>query len=111
MVSTLARLLAVTSSIVWWTLRPLIAAYMPRIIGASLPFAASSKRSGRVVLRPCASGDHGTVDVGEHVLAHVLGTHRRDDGVVRDGHDVGRVVDEDHGVARALAGGAGDPLG
>jgi hypothetical protein len=37
--------LAVTSSIVWCASRPLIAAYIPDIIGTSLPFAASSKRS------------------------------------------------------------------
>ena len=45
----------------------------PRIIGTSLPFAASSERSGRGCLPPRRSCDHGTVDVGEHVLAHVLG--------------------------------------
>jgi hypothetical protein len=41
--------LDVTSSMVWWTLRPLIAANMLRIMGASIPFegAASSRRSGR----------------------------------------------------------------
>jgi hypothetical protein len=30
--------LDVTSSMVWWTLRPLIAANMLRIMGASFPF-------------------------------------------------------------------------
>src|ERR1044071_692920 len=33
--------LAVTSSITWWFLRPLMAANMPRIIGASAPFGSS----------------------------------------------------------------------
>src|SRR6476620_11175492 len=103
-VSTLARLLAVTSSIVWCASKPLIAAYMPRIIGASLPFAASSQRSSRAcVVLPRSSCDHGAVDVCEHVLAHVLGSHRRDDGVVRDRHHVCGAVNEDHGVPGALA--------
>src|SRR5436190_18616461 len=98
---------AATSIIVWWFLRPLIAANMLRIIGASLPSlaAAPSKRSGRPWLLTCprSSGDDRGIDVREHVLAHVLPVDRRNDGAVLDRHHEGRRVHEDHGVARALA--------
>src|SRR3954454_1325664 len=45
-VLTLAMSLDVTSSMVWWTLRPLMAAYMLRIIGASVPFDLRPPRGG-----------------------------------------------------------------
>src|SRR5213080_1976135 len=101
---------AATSIIVWWFLRPLIAANMLRIIGASLPSlaAAPSKRSGRPctgyrrhhvmtsVSGPRSSRDDRGIDVREHVLAHVLPVDRRDDGAVLVGDDEGRRVHEDH---------------
>jgi len=40
MVLTFAMSLAVTSSIIWWTLRPLIAANIPRIMGIASLLAA-----------------------------------------------------------------------
>src|SRR5271166_2479994 len=101
-VFTFARSLAVLLSIVWFASRPLMAAYIPPIMIASLPFAASSARSGRgcymfasasepnawgvAIASWCASCDHGAVDVGEHVLAHVFRSDRRNDGAVVDGH-------------------------
>src|SRR5450755_1233709 len=108
MVLMFARLLAVTSSIVWCASRPLIAASMPRIIGASLPFVASSERSGQGGWCRDRSCEHGAVDVGEHVLAHVLGSHRRDDGVAWDRHHECGAVHKDHCVPRALARGPRD---
>src|SRR5882724_9523525 len=101
---------AATSIIVWWFLRPLIAANMLRIIGASLPSlaAAPSKRSGRPWLnryscpssrddgRSRSSRDDRRIDVREHVLAHVLPVDRRNDGAVLDRHHEGRRVHEDH---------------
>ena len=86
---------------------------------ASLPFAASSKRSGRGCVwcgcgcgcgcRWCeelsrrASGDDGAVDVGEDVVAHVFGADRGDDGAVGNGHHEGGAVNEHERVAGALA--------
>src|SRR3712207_5479454 len=104
--------LETTSSIVWWTFRPLIAANMLRIIGTSLPFPAASSREVRPLCGWCvsASGDDGAVDVGEDLLLHVRAIHRRDHGAVRHrDHERGR-VDEHHGRARALAGGERDAV-
>src|SRR3954471_1911802 len=109
---------AVTSSMTWCALRPLIAANMLRIIGASSPCdAASSVRSGRwlvflafVAFRCVRLGDNGRVDVRENVVLHVVAIDRRDDGAVADRHDECRVVDEDDRLARALAGGTVDAL-
>src|SRR4051812_5610462 len=109
---------AVTSSMTWCALRPLIAANMLRIIWASSPCdAASSVRSGRLVWSslPCfflleRLGDDGRVDVGENVVLHVVAIDRRDDGAIADRHDECRVVDEDDRLARALAGGAVDAV-
>src|SRR4051794_12809408 len=55
-------------------------------------------------------GDYGRVDVGENVVLHVVAIDRRDDGAVADRHDEGRVVHEDDRFARALSGGAVEPL-
>src|SRR4051812_22008339 len=119
-VLTLARSLAATSSITCCVLRPEMAENMPRIISASpslgfLP--ASSRRSSRFecewrVRRQAnsrddgrsPSSDDGRVDVGEHVLAHGLRVDRRDDGLVADGDDECRPVDQHHGLPRALGG-------
>src|SRR3954468_4525871 len=107
---------AVTSSMTWCALRPLIAANMLSIIGASSPCdAASSVRSGRwlvflAVVAFFRLGDYGRVDVGENVVLHVVAIDRRDDGAIADRHDKGRVVDEDDRLARALAGGTVDAL-
>src|SRR3954462_10329603 len=109
---------AVTSSMTWCALRPLMAANMLRIIGASSPCdAASSLRSGRLVGLPCRAslgavrlGDYGRVDVGENVVLHVVAIDRRDDGAIADRHDERRVVDEDDRLARTLAGGTVDAL-
>src|SRR3954471_4672806 len=46
MVLTLAMSFAVTSSIVWWFFRPLMAANMLRIIGASTPLEDLGDRGG-----------------------------------------------------------------
>src|SRR5918912_4214011 len=103
--------LAVTSIMIWWVLRPLIAANMLRIIGASLLFreeaASPSVGSGRSGHWRLASCDDRAVDVREHVLAHVLPVDRRDDGLVPDRHHEGGAVHEHDRVARALAGGSG----
>src|SRR3954468_19419225 len=67
-VLTLAMSLDVTSSMVWWTLRPLIAANMLRIMGASFPFAMRPPRGGPAAggaLPAPPLGDDGAVDVGE----------------------------------------------
>src|SRR4051794_14886529 len=109
---------AVTSSMTWCALRPLIAANMLRIIWASSPCdAASSVRSGRLVWSSLPYffllerlGDYGRVDVGENVVLHVVAIDRRDDGAIADRHDECRVIDEDDRLARALAGGTVDPL-
>src|SRR5438093_10590961 len=105
-------LFAVTSNRSWWTRRPLIAANMPRIIGGSsfVGFPASSRRSGRGGRGWSWSGDHGAVDVREHLLAHVSLVDRGDHGSVRDGDDEGRSVDEDERVAPALRRRARDPV-
>src|SRR5690554_6602333 len=92
--------LAVTSSMAWCILRPLIAAYMPRSIGGGSPLARL----------PRSLGDDGAVDVGEDVVAHMRGVHRRDDGAVADGHDERGAVDEDDRLAAALGRGPGDAL-
>src|SRR4051812_31128154 len=110
MVLTFAMSFAVTSIMIWWDLRPLIAANMLRIIGASFPFveaASPSMGSGRCGYAGRASGDDRRVDVREHVLAHVLLVHRRDDGLVADGHHERGAVHEDDRVAGALARGTG----
>src|SRR3954467_13096264 len=91
---------AVTSSMTWCALRPLMAANMLRIMGASLPFlllASSDARSGRgldvlvvslscLACLPCRLGDDSRVDVREDVVLHVVAVDRRDDGAVLDGH-------------------------
>src|SRR5579864_2386182 len=91
-----------TSSIVWWTRRPLMAANMLLIIRGSLPFRplASSREVQPGLVRLLR--DHRAVDVREHLLAHVLLVDRRDDGPIPYGHDERRVVDEDERVAPAL---------
>src|SRR3954447_19203941 len=58
----------------------------------------------------CRLGDDSRVDVGEHVVLHVLAIDRRDDGAIADRDDERRLVHEDHRLARALAGGAVDSL-
>src|SRR3954451_13097496 len=99
---------AATSIMVWWFLRPLIAANMLRIIGASRPFlpAAPCERSGRPWLTclPLSSRDDRGIDVREHVLAHVLPVDRRHDGAVLDRDDERPRVHEDDRVARAPSG-------
>src|SRR5688500_14903544 len=110
-------LFAVTSSMIWWTRRPLIAANMPRIIGGSSlgsPGFLEEVRPGFVWLCRCVpahvyvcvcvgpSRDHRAVDVGEHLLAHVLSVDRGDHGPVRDGDDEGRAVYQDERLAPAL---------
>ena len=98
MVLTFAMSFAVTSIMIWWDLRPLIAANMLRIIGASFPFveaASPSMGSGRLGYAGRASGDDRRVDVREHVLAHVLLVHRRDDGLVAHGHHERGAVHKD----------------
>src|SRR3954447_19380200 len=105
--------LDVTSSIVWWTFRPLIAEYMLRIMGASAPgrcglLGEVRPRWGRCRRAPL--GDDGAVDVGEDLLLHVVAVDRGDDRPVGDGDDEGRRVDEDDRRARALAGGAVEAL-
>src|SRR6266540_2165262 len=97
-------LYAVTSSIIWWTRRPLIAANMPRIIGgASLSGFPGFLLEVRPGLSGCrSSSDHGAVDVREHLLAHVLPVDRCDHGPVRDGNDERRSVHEDERLAPAL---------
>src|SRR6185437_749138 len=109
MVLTLAMLLAVTSSIVWWTARPLMAANIPRImvIGSSL--------ADRF---PVGSGwwpvpvwwlvDDRAVDVGEDAVAHVVGADGGDHGAVLNRDHEGRRVDEDEGVTRPLGRCLGD---
>src|ERR1700679_760978 len=99
MVSTLARLFAVTFSICWCASSPLIAEYIPGIISTSLPFAASSGRAGRCCgadswCQPRCSCDHGAVDVGEDMRVHGLWCYRGEHGVVLDGCDEGRPIHE-----------------
>src|SRR4051794_9451511 len=107
-VLTLARLLAVTSSIVCWALSPLMAEYIERIMVVVLLAAASaSSRRGPAEVRGSwdrdrekpDSGDDRRVDVGEDVLAHVRGVDGRDDRAVADGDDERLVVDEDDRLA------------
>src|SRR4051794_11517477 len=106
---------AVTSSMTWCAFKPLIAANMLRIIGASLPCSMRPPREVRPLvglpcLWPCRLGDDRRVDVGEHVVLHVIAIDRRDDGAIADRDDERRLVHEDHRLARALAGGAVDAL-
>src|SRR3954468_4055369 len=102
---------AVTSSMTWCAFKPLMAANMLRIIGASSPCdAASSMRSGRVDflavgLLVFRLGDDGRVDVREDVVLHVVAVDRRDDGAVANRDHERRLVDEDDRLARALRGG------
>src|SRR5919198_6539169 len=116
--------LDVTSSMVWWTLRPLMAAYMLRIMGASVPLTLRPPRGGpaargwlpsRSVVLPDLPegplGDDGAVDVGEDLLLHVLAVDRGDDRPVGDGDDERRRVDEHDRRAGALAGGAVHAVG
>src|SRR3954451_23243667 len=100
-VLTLARSLAATSSMTCWVFRPETALKIPRIIGTS-PLGVGSPTSSKEVRS--GSADDGRVDVGEHVLAHGLRVDRRDDGLVADGHDERRPVQEAHGLPRALGG-------
>src|SRR5438067_191219 len=108
---------AVTSSMTWWALRPLIAANMLRIIWASHPsdhgLLCSEVRPVDFLalgdflrFRRFRLGDDRRVDVGEDVVLHVVAIDRRDDGPVAHRHDERGVVDEDHRVARAFSGGA-----
>src|SRR3712207_6046428 len=107
---------AVTSSMTWCALRPLIAANMLRIIGASSPCLMRPPRGGPAAGGlPCLwvslrLGDHGRVDVREYVVLHVVAIDRRDHGAIADRDDERRLVDEDHRLARALAGGTVDSL-
>src|SRR5689334_13084684 len=104
-------LFAVTSSIVWWFLMPLIAANIARIMVRLLPLAAAGRRRGRVGRG--ASGpfggpgscDDGAVDVGEDVVAHMGAVDGGDYGPVGDRDDEGVVVDHHHRLAAPLAGG------
>src|SRR5436190_22577193 len=95
---------AVTSSMTWCALRPLIAANMLRIMGASTPSssASSDARSGRLSFRAVGGffpvrrlGDDRRVDVGEDVVLHVIAVDRRDDGPVADRHHERGAVHED----------------
>src|SRR4029079_11420943 len=101
---------AVTSSIIWWTFRPLMAANIPRIIwGSSFRSCAAAPRtrSGCGVGCRCRSvrlRDDGAVDVGEDPLLHGAGVDCGDDGAVGDGDDEGGPVDQHQGVAGALGG-------
>src|SRR5688572_9521162 len=90
MVLTLAMSFAVTSSIVWWYLRPLIAAYMPRIIGAS--------HSSLVVPDP-RSGD-----LGDRTGVDAVGAADPEDGLAVLGGD----ALNDAGAGRARGIGVGD---
>src|SRR5438093_10671919 len=105
-------LFAVTSSIIWWTRRPLIAANMPRIIGgASLSGCPGFLLAVRPGLCGCrSSSDHGAVDVREHLLAHVLSIDRGDHGPVGNGDDERRPVHEDERLAPALCRSSSDSV-
>src|SRR5438270_1033549 len=97
--------LAVTSSMTWCALRPLIAANMARIIGTSLPFRGvrpPQRGPAGGLISPSASCDDGAVDVGEDVVLHVVVVDRRDHGPVADRDDERGPVDEHDGVAAAL---------
>src|SRR6476659_4758798 len=103
--------LAVTSSIVWWARRPLIAANIPRIIWGSLPFWPRLPLRGPAWpcgCGGCGSSDHRAVDVREHLLPHVVAVDSGDDGAVLGGDHEGRLVDEDEGGASALRRGPVD---
>src|ERR1700742_2150688 len=107
-------LLAVTSSSVWWFLRPLTAAYIAGIMGGTCPFSPRPPQKGPAVAcgvsgapRSC---DDGGVDVGEDLGAHMRFVERGDHGAVRHGDDEGVVVDHHHRGARAFAGGEVDPV-
>src|SRR5947208_1489571 len=102
-VLTLARSLAATSSMTCWVFRPETALNIPRIMCASPSFGGWGSPTSSTEVRS-GSADYGRVDVGEHVLAHGLRVHRRDDGAVADGDDEHRAVHEDHGLPRALGG-------
>src|SRR4051795_6122271 len=101
-VLTLARSLAAASSMTCWVFRPETALNIPRIMGASLSWGLDPRlpqgRSGR------DSADDGRVDVGEHVLAHGLRVDRGDHGLVADGDDERRPVEQDDGLPCALGG-------
>src|SRR5919204_4236182 len=113
MVLTFAMSLAVTSSIIWWTLRPLIAANMPRIMGiASLP-AAVLPQARSSPLRPVCRWwlvDDCAVDVGEDAVAHLIRAHCCDDGAVPHRDDEGGAVDQDERLAGALGGRPADTV-
>src|SRR5919204_6446633 len=110
-VLTLARSLAVTSSMIWWFFSPLIAEYMPRIMGgASFRGCSGLLREVRPVGGWIVLRDDCGIDVGEDVIAHGGAIDRRDDGPGLDGDDEGHVVDEDDGLAGALGGGAVDAV-
>src|SRR6266545_6150002 len=96
---------------IWWFFSPLIAEYMPRIMGGA-SFRGCSGLLGEV--RPVWGldrlRDDCGVDVGEDVIAHRRAIDRGDDGLGLDGDDEGYVVDEDDGLAGALGGGAVDAV-
>src|SRR2546421_10832683 len=106
---------AVTSSMTWCALRPLIAANMLRIMGASPLLSRPPPMRGPAGLTSlpsscplCDSRDDRGVDVREDVVLHVVAVDRGDHGAVADGHHERGVVHEHDRVARALAGGTID---
>src|SRR4051812_22427867 len=101
---------AVTSSMTWCALRPLIAANMLRIMGASLPLISRPPlmRGPAARFPYLRLSDDRRVDVREDVVLHVIAVDRRDDSPVADRHHERGAVHEDDRLARALAGGAID---
>src|SRR5690349_5895436 len=95
--------LAATSSIVWCTWRPLIAANIPLIISGSLPFRPRLPCAGPASASSwLRSRDHGAVDVCEDLLLHVLLVDCGDHGPVGNRDHERGLVDEDERVARSL---------
>src|SRR6266540_197230 len=83
MVLTLAMSFAVTSSIVWWFFRPLIAANMLRIIGASLLLEDLGDRGGIDAVGP--PDGEGRLAVGARHAIHLAGMGLVVLAEVRDG--------------------------
>src|SRR3954447_2433141 len=96
---------AVTSSIVWWTRRPAIAANIPLIIFGTLPFLPRLPRM-RSGLARCVGWlcEDGGVDVREHLIAQVLAVDGGDDRPVLRGDEERRLIGQDERGARALRG-------
>src|SRR3954470_1596111 len=92
MVLTLAMSFAVTSSIVWWFFRPLMAANMLRIIGASTPLEDLGDR-GRIHAVDPLDGE-GRLAVGGRHAIHLAGMGLVVLAEVRDG-----APDEAHRLA------------